>query len=93
MVARVRKVARYIETQTGMVPKVARVARYRDRYTNMYGCKGCEVHRLVDRQVWFQRMQGTETGRRTGMVAMIAKVARYSDRQTGMVAKVASVAR
>ena len=96
MVARVAKFARYRDRQTGMVRRVVDVARYRDRqigmvaryrdiYTDRYGskgCKGCEVHRHIDRQVLcqgLQSLQGTEKYKQTGMVAMVPTVARYRD--------------
>ena len=68
-----------------MVEKVVRVARYRDIWTDSYGCKGCkecEVQRQIDRQVWlqgFQGLQSTETDRHTAIFAKVAKVGEYSD--------------
>ena len=71
-----------------MFAKVGKVARYRyietDRYgwKSFNGCKGCELQRQIDRQVWLQRLRGTERYRETGMVANVAKVAMYRDRWT-----------
>ena len=68
------------DRQTGMVARVAKVARYRDIYTERYGCKGCELQSHIERQVWLQglqRLRGTETYRQTGMAARVAKVAKY----------------
>ena len=87
------------DTHTALVTRHARLAkveRYRDIETDRYVCKGCNVQRHIDRQVWLQglqRLQGTETYRKTAMVAKVAKVARYRDRQTGMVARFVKVAR
>ena len=39
------------DRQTGTVARVAKVARYKERYTDRYGCKGCKVQRLINRQV------------------------------------------
>ena len=70
-----------------------------DRQTYRFsctGCKGCEVQRQLDRQVWlqgFQRLLGTETDRQVWLQGLQRLQGTEKGRQTGMVARVAKVAR
>ena len=51
------------DRQTGMVSKVAKVAKYRGIWKDRYGCKGCEVQRQINRKICLQkleRLRGTD---------------------------------